>query len=89
MVEAKENRPNFVIVPTMTNREVVSLLLDRFPEMRERICPDEECFVLPTVVYDSFASEVVRRADDRDLLTQRFGSSTKSGTAKIRYFAKS
>lgn len=67
MGEAEKEGVNFVIVPTMTPREVVSLLLDRFPAMRDRICPDENCFELPTCVYDSFASEVVRRVDDHDL----------------------
>jgi hypothetical protein len=62
--EAEKEGVNFVMVPTMTPHEVVSLLLDRFPAMRDRICPDEDCFDLPTCVYDSFANEVVRRADD-------------------------
>lgn len=61
---AEKQGPNFVLVPTMTDREVVSLLLSRFPALREIVCPDENCFELPTIVYDSFAAEVVRRADD-------------------------
>ena len=67
MGEGEKESVNFVIVPTMTPREVVSLLLDRFPAMRDRICLDEDCFDLPTCVYDSFATEVVRRVDDHDL----------------------
>ncbi len=67
MGEAEKDGVNFVIVPTMTPHEVVSLLLGRFPAMRDLICPDEDCLDLPTVVYDSFATEVVRRVDDGDL----------------------
>jgi hypothetical protein len=67
MGDTEKEGVNFVLVPTMTPREVVSLLLGRFPAMRDLICPDEDCFDLPTVVYDSFATEVVRRVDDRDL----------------------
>jgi hypothetical protein len=63
----KKDGPNFVLVPTMTPREVVSLLLVRFPAMRDLICPDEDCFNEPTLVYDSFAAEAVRRVDDRDV----------------------
>lgn len=64
MGEAKEKEVDFTLVPTMSPREVVSLLLGRFPAMRDLICPDEPCFEEPTRVYDSFAAEVVRRADD-------------------------
>jgi hypothetical protein len=67
MGEAEKDGVNFVIVPTMTPREVVSLLLGRFPAMRDVICPDEDCFNEETIVYDSFATEVVRRVDDGDL----------------------
>jgi hypothetical protein len=69
MEKDEKNVPDFVIVPTMTPREVVSLLLDRFPAMRDLICPDEDSFNLPTCVYDSFATEVVRRVDDRDFFS--------------------
>jgi hypothetical protein len=61
----KENT-DFVLVRTMTSREIVSLLLGRFPAMRELICPDEDYFDLHTCVYDSFAAEVVKRVDDQD-----------------------
>ena len=50
---------NFVLMRTMTPREFVSLLLSRFPATRDLVCPDEGCFELPSVVYDSFA-EIVR-----------------------------
>ena len=70
MGDTEKEGVNFVLVRTMTPREVVSLLLDRFPAMRDLICPDEDCFNEPTIVYDSFATEVVRRVDDRDF----FGS---------------
>lgn len=66
MGEVKKTEVNFVIVPTMTPREVVSLLLTRFPTMQNIVCPDEDCFEEPTRAYDSFASEVVRRADETD-----------------------
>ncbi len=64
MDQDKEKTVNFVIVPTMKEREVVGLLLDRFPDVRERVCPEEYYFELPTVVYDSFATIVIERADD-------------------------
>ncbi len=67
MVDAGKKGPDFVLVPTMTPREVVSLLLSRFPTMRDVICPDEDCFNEPTRVYDSFAAEMVKKADDRDI----------------------
>jgi hypothetical protein len=67
MGEAEKASPNFVLVPMMTPREVVSLLLGRFPAMRDLVCPDEDCFNEPTRVYDSFAAEVVRKVDDREL----------------------
>jgi hypothetical protein len=67
MGKAEKASPNFVLVPMMTPREVVSLLLGRFPAMRDLVCPDEDCFNEPTRVYDSFAAEVVRKVDDREL----------------------
>jgi hypothetical protein len=48
----------------MTPRELVSLLLSRFPATRDLVCPDEGCFELPSVVYDSFAEIVRERSDD-------------------------
>jgi hypothetical protein len=60
--------PDFVIVPTKAPAEAVTLLLDRFPELREFICSDQYCFSEPTRVYDSFAMEVLKRADDHDFL---------------------
>jgi len=38
----------------MTPRQVVCLLLSRFPTMRDLVCPDEYGFEEPTRVYDSF-----------------------------------
>jgi hypothetical protein len=55
---------DFVLVPTMTPREVVCLLLNRFPAMRDLVCPDEYCFELATIVYDSFAKVVIERSGD-------------------------
>jgi len=55
---------DFILVRTMTEREVVCLLLDRFPDVRDRVCPEEYYFELPTIVYDSFATIVIERADD-------------------------
>jgi hypothetical protein len=68
MGETKKEDVNFVIVPTMTSREVVSLLLDRFPALRDVVCPDEESLKLATCVYDSFAAEVIKGVDDREFL---------------------
>ena len=64
MSSDKDKTVNFVIVRTMTPREVVDLLLSRFPSMRDLVCPDEDSFEEPTIVYDSFASRVCERADD-------------------------
>ena len=64
MDQDKDKTVNFVIVPTMTEREVVDLLLNRFPDVRDRVCPEEYYFELPTVVYDSLATIAVERADD-------------------------
>lgn len=64
MDQDKDKTVDFVIVPTMTEREVVCLLLERFPDVRDRVCPEEYYFELPTVVYDSFATIVLERADD-------------------------
>jgi hypothetical protein len=55
---------DFVLVRTMTPREVVRLLLDRFPAMRDLVCPDEDCFEDPFHVYDSFARVVIERSND-------------------------
>ena len=55
---------NFVLMRTMTPRELVSLLLSRFPATRDLVCPDEGCFERQSVVYDSFAEIVRERSDD-------------------------
>ena len=68
MDQDKDKRVNFVIVHTMTDREVVCLLLDRFPDVRDRVCPEEYYFELPTVVYDTFATIVLERADDPEFI---------------------
>jgi hypothetical protein len=68
MGEAEKEGVNFVLVPTMTPREVVLFLLSRFPGMQSVICPDEDCFEEPTRAYDSFAADVIRRVDDRQFI---------------------
>ena len=60
----KDKTVDFVLVRTMTDRELVCLLLDRFPDVRDLVCPDEDCFELSTIVYDSFARIVIQRSDD-------------------------
>lgn len=64
MEQDKDKTVNFVIVPTMTSRELVCLLLERFPSVRDLVCPDEDCFELSTIVYDSFARIVIQRSDN-------------------------
>lgn len=32
--------------------------------MRNLVCPDEYCFELPSIVYDSFAKVVIERSGD-------------------------
>lgn len=55
---------DFILVRTMTPRQAVSLLLSRFPTTRDLVCPDEDCFETPTIVYDSFAKIVIERSDN-------------------------
>lgn len=55
---------DFLLVRTMTPRQVVCLLLSRFSAMRDLVCPDEDCFEQPTRVYDSLARIVIERSDD-------------------------
>jgi hypothetical protein len=64
MSSDKDREVDFVLVRTMTEREVVCLLLERFPDIRDLVCPDEDCFELPTIVYDSFARIVIQRSAD-------------------------
>jgi|SRR5215469_1032013 len=64
MSSDKNKEVDFVLVRTMTDREWVCLLLDRFPNVRDLVCPDEDCFELSTIVYDSFARIVIERSDD-------------------------
>jgi hypothetical protein len=64
MSSDKETTADFILVRTMTPREVVCLLLSRFPTMRELVCPDEDSFEEPTCVYDSFAKIVRERSND-------------------------
>ena len=60
----KDKEVDFVLVHRMTDRELVCLLFDRFPNVRDFVCPDEDCFDLSTVVYDSFARIVIQRSGD-------------------------
>ena len=55
---------DFVLVHRMTDRELVGLLLERFPNVRDLLCPDEDCFDRSAVVYDSFARIVIQRSGD-------------------------
>lgn len=64
MTSDKNKEVDFVLVRTMTDRELVCLLLDRFPNVRDLLCPDEDCFDLSAIVYDSFARIVIQRSDD-------------------------
>ncbi len=68
MSSDKNNAVDFVLVRTMTGRELVCLLLDRFPNFRDLLCPDEDCFDLSTVVYDTFAKIVRERSDDPEFI---------------------
>jgi hypothetical protein len=68
MSSDKDTAVDFLLVPTMTPRQVVSLLLSRYPTMRDLVCPDEHCFEEPTRVYDSFARVVIERSYDLDLI---------------------
>lgn len=59
-----ETGVNFIRRTTMTGHELVSFLLNRFPAMRDVICPDQDCFEEPTRAYDSFAATVINMVDD-------------------------
>lgn len=59
---------DFVLVRTMTDRELVSLLLNRFPNVRDLLRLDEDDFDLSTVVFDSFARVVIERSEDPGFL---------------------
>jgi hypothetical protein len=65
---SEQNEVNFVLVPTMTPRELVSLLLTRFPTVRDRVCADEDSFEDPFRVYDRFAEIVRERAGDSQFI---------------------
>jgi hypothetical protein len=64
MSSDKDREGDFILVRTMTPHEVVCLLLNRFPAMRDLVCPDEDCFEDPFHVYDSFARVVIERSND-------------------------
>jgi hypothetical protein len=64
MTSDRDREVDFVLVRTMNDRELVCLLLDRFPNVRDLLCPDEDCFDLSAIVYDSFARIVIQRSDD-------------------------
>jgi hypothetical protein len=68
MSSDKDKAVDFLLVLTMTPRQVVTLLLSRYPTMRDLVCPDEHCFEEPTRVYDSFARVVIERSYDLDLI---------------------
>jgi hypothetical protein len=68
-MRSDENREvDFILVHTMTPREVVCLLLNRFPVMRDLVSPDEDCFEDPFHVYDSFARVVIERSNDHGFI---------------------
>src|SRR6185312_7319849 len=77
----RQEAADFVLIPTMRPRDVVSFLLSNFPAMRNLICPDEECFEEPTRVYDSFATEVVKSLDDQQFINS-VGYFVNDATAK-------
>ena len=64
MSSDKNKEVDFVLVRTMTDRELVCLLLDRFPNVRDLLCPGEDCFDRSATVYDSFARVVIQGSDD-------------------------
>jgi hypothetical protein len=64
MSSDKNKEVDFVLVHRMTDRELVCLLLDRFPNVRDLLCPGEDCFDLPAVAYGSFARIVIQRSGD-------------------------
>ena len=44
MSSDKDKAVDFLLVLTMTPRQVVTLLLSRYPTMRDLVCPDETPF---------------------------------------------
>jgi hypothetical protein len=59
---------NFILVRTITPRELVFLLLSRFPTVRDLVCTDQYCFEEPSRVYDTFAKIVRERSDDPEFI---------------------
>lgn len=64
MSSEKDKAVDFILVRTMTPRQAVSLLLSKFPTMRDLVCPDKYSFEEPSRVYDSFAGIVRERSND-------------------------
>jgi len=60
--------PDFIWIKTKTPEEVTSLLLERFPEVRDLASPSE--FVLEDTfhAYGLFGAEIRRRIGDREFL---------------------
>jgi hypothetical protein len=65
----EKNKPDFVYVRTRTPSEVLSLLLFRFPGVRELAGSDDELHLAePFHAYELLAQNVRRRADDQAFL---------------------
>ena len=68
MSSDKDKAVDFLLVLTMTPRQVVTLLLSRYPTMRDLVCPDEHRFEEPSRVYGSFARVVIEKSYDLDFI---------------------
>ena len=64
MSSDKDKDVSFILVRTITPRELVSLLFSRFPTVRDLVCTDQYCFEEPSRVYDTFAKIVRERSHD-------------------------
>jgi len=68
MSSDKDKEVDFLRLPNITPHQVVSLLLNRYPTVRDLVCSDEYCFEEPTRVYDAFAKVVIERSYDPDFI---------------------
>jgi hypothetical protein len=67
----KPYEPDFVVVRSRTPEEVVSLLLNRFPGVREIVASRDELYLAaPFHVYEILASDVRTKLDDPSFLQE-------------------
>lgn len=85
---AASKKPDFILNKSKTATEVVALLLERFPDLREVVdSADELELAEPFHAYECFASEIQRRIQQREFLeaaAQFINELTESNDPLIR-----